>query len=478
MMNEAHKDINSIEASSSLLTCDFESSLHHARLITRDATQKVVFEVAFTSVEPGTKIGVEMIKAALIAWTIGRFRKAMALCFNFDLDARTLDFINQLQARVISTLSDAQSTILFAPQVKSLPRTSIAAVRNNVWIGKSGGRDSFTCADILSRVGFTLHTYKIGYDEVYPQCSNNYATAEYDVEKDTGNYETFDIPVTYLAPLWSVNNRVPEAIAIGHSFDVLGFSDTQRKAPYESPQSMAIHQAYLNQMLDNTTRFVFPIATLSTHGVFEYIRRRFGRDVLERHVSCWNSTQLDCGYCEKCQRIKLASGSLHSVESPYLSAVPQVMSSHNLLFGNPHYDGLVHAHGGSYLAGGQLLSRNLPVEHRFAQCLYDKFSRSYRDVDLVAATIEDCRPISPTNVERLIEIDYTTLPDQPLNSMSNLLPYEQYFDRRHSVLSCHGVIPTYSPKKGWGSKYLGEGPSLAVPDTVIFRNFFYLNSHG
>ncbi len=478
MMNEAHKDINSIGASASLLTCDFESSLYHARLITRDAAQRTVFEVTFTAVKPATPIGVEMVKAALIAWTIGRFRNALAICFNFELDSRSLAFVNQLQTKVINTLTDAKGTLLFAPQLKSPLKTDITQVRNHAWIGKSGGRDSFTCADILSRTGFELYAYKISYDKSCPTANSGYATREYDVEHDTGNYETFDIPVTYLAPFWSTHDRVPEALAVGHSFDVLGFSATQRKAPYESPQAMAIHQEYLNQMLENTTRFVFPIATLSTHGVFEYIRRRFGRRVLESRVSCWNSTEIDCGYCEKCQRIKLASAALHGGGSPYLSGVPQVLGSHNMLFGNPSYDSLVRDHGLDHLAEVQLLSHDLPLDPRFAQCLYDKFSPHYQQIPSIHTVIGNTEHVSPAHVKHLVEIDYGTLPDHPITSLTQLMPYEHYFDRTHPVLSCHGSIPTYNPKTGWGTKYLGEGPRLTVPDTPIFRNFFYLNSHG
>lgn len=479
MMHEALQKITTIGPSASFLTSDFESSPYHATLIARDAFRRVIFRAKFTASQPGTKLGIELMKAALMAWVIGRFRTALGICFNFDIDPRSGDFIRSLRRNVIGTLDDAKDTFILTPKVRSLSRGNVISIPNQAWIGRSGGRDSFTCADILSRLGFRLHPYKIAYDAPVPQDDSDYATLEYDIAPESGSYEPFDIPLTYLAPFWSIHDRGPEALAVGHSFDVFGFTGTQRSAPYESPIAMAIHQEYLKQMLgSNSTRLVFPIATLSTHGVFEYIRRRFGRSALESHVSCWNSTAFDCGYCRKCQRIKLATSAMHEEGRRHLADVPQVLESHSDLFGHPHYDGLVQKYGSDCLAEAQLLSPNVAVDDRFARFLYDKFTPFYIDGSKVSQhSNETASEMLPERIKRLLEIDYATLPDHPVTTSPVLLPYEQYFDRKHPILSCHGRIPTYHPQNGWGTRYLGEGPQLTVPDTAVFRNFFYLNRH-
>lgn len=200
----------------------------------------------------------------------------------------------------------------------------------------------------------SYYPYTIDFDSRHP-IDGDYSTYEWNAfGLEYGAYEPFDISQTYFAPLWGISDRTPNSIAIGHSHDVLGYGEIDRRAPYESPLSMQIHQKYLQEITKTDISFRFPLATLSTYSVFEYIRRRFGLTTLESMHSCWNCQDSDCGYCEKCQRIKLASQGLHLKDYGYLPDMPQVLQNHSTLFYNPLYNGLVDKYGAPRMASSQL----------------------------------------------------------------------------------------------------------------------------
>lgn len=342
-------------------------------------------------------------------------------------------------------------------------------------IGNSGGRDSFVSAEILRDCGFAPHKFRIDYDREKPIA--DYSTYEYGSNENGLDiiYEPFDISMTYFAPLWNVRDRIPQHIAIGFSFDVLGFDSNQRRAPYESPIAIRLHQEYLDALLGKSVRFIFPIATMSTYSVFEYIRRKLGLGTLESRVSCWNSKKNShCGHCDKCQRIKLASTAIHQTGYEYLRGMPQVIDDHGYLLGNPAYNDLVKRYGGDSIAESQLFSEGLPFSDRITQHLERTFSRCYKIID--GQSQSDHQPMHFTgDTQRMSEqlgIDYDGLPKDRVNAITRVMPYEQYFNRNVPVLAAHGEIPLYTNGLGWSYRRICDGPRLEVPDSLLFRRFF------
>jgi len=472
---EVSKQFYSFEAHHSIVSCDFECNPRSALIKVRNGDGQLLTKVGFSAKKGGTRLGLEIIKSALTAWVIGKFRQAFAIVLNFELDERSFYFLNQLNEDVIGTLNDSKRTLILAKNLVELPLESMQSMPNQVYIGRSGGRDASAAAHILSECDYKLHTYKIAYDHTCPPHNADYATYESDRSK-IDNYpffEPFDIPVTYFSPLWSVHNTVPEYIAIGHSFDVLGFDSHQRRAPYESPGAMKIHQNYLNSLLNSSVKFTFPLASLSTYSVFEYIRRKFGLSVLKQYVSCWNSSGSDCGYCDKCQRIKLASTGLHLTNHEYMPDMPQVIDHHGFLFGNPAYDSLVKKCGIDSLGESQLFSSTLSTHEKIVDYLYRRFSKSYKQIEAETQRIQSMFfQVDPNRIGKEIEIDYRTLPSECINKLTVSMPYEHYFSRSTPVLAAHGEIPTYSSDLGWRYSRICDGPRLEVPDSTLFRRFF------
>lgn len=459
-----------------IVNCELHSSERSVYIRATDIGDNILSIVGFSAKNPSTQAGLEIIKSALIACVIGKFRKSLAINLNFSVDPRTLDFLNNLNADVIGSLNDSRTPLLVARKMVEIHPEPIIGIPNEVLIGNSGGRDSFAAADILKECGFQLHDYKIAYDQARPSGNADYSTYEFDgVRNNTDtSYEPFDIPLTYFAPLWSVKDRIPQNIAIGHSFDVLGFDSNQRAAPYESPMAMRLHQQYLDNLLGRVTNFTFPIATLSTYSVFEYIRRKYGIAALEARVSCWNGPDDDCGFCDKCQRVKLASTSMHVTNYQYLPSMPQVIDNHGYLFGNPAYDNLAFRYPIDSLADSQLFTENLPLNERVTEHLARVFSGRSMSVgyqtdkkELSASTVDNKQ-----NIANKIGLDYGSMPSQRLHEDMRMMPYEQYFARSTPTLSAHGEIPFFVEGGKWKYRRIGEGPRLEVPDSELFRKFF------
>lgn len=461
----------------SVINCEFERGQNTAVILARDIKHKIVSTIGFSAQERPTEVGLEIMKSALIAAMIGKFRRSMLINFDFELDPRSFEFASRLNSEVISSLRDANPPLLTAGTFKELRREPIAVIPNQVAIGDSGGRDSFVSGEILEDCGFALHKFKIDYDKTDPVA--DYSTYERNANGDSryGEYEPFDIPITYFAPFWSLRDRMPEHIAIGLSFDVLGFDSNQRRAPYESPTAMRLHQEYLDALLGRNTRFIYPIASLSTYSVFEYIRRKFGLRELESRISCWNSEKnADCGYCDKCQRIKAAGSAMHLKGYEYLRGMPQVIDNHSYLFGNPVYNDLVKRYGGDALAESQLFSPELPFHGRVVDYLEKNYSRHHKTVNGQSHSDQAMRLCCDAEqMGERVGMQYDNLPADRINDISALLPYEQYFDRRVPVLAAHGEIPIYTDGLGWHYRRVCDGPRLEVPDSLLFRSFF--NNH-
>lgn len=454
---------------SSVLTCDLAGNAKEIKISVKNLDGRLLTEVGFQSKSRSTEVGFEIIKAGLVAWIIGEFRDAMAICLHFDLDPRTVAFVERLNNDVIGQLANSSGPTLITPKVRNIEPSSHYTVSTNALIGNSGGRDSSMSSFILRESGFKLHPYKISYDK--PSKDAVYSTSQRGGNKDL-YHEPFDIPVTYFAPFWEVGDSVPEFVSVGHSFDVLGFESVRRTAPYESPVSMQTHQDYLQEMLGTKVKFAFPLATLSTYSIFELARRMFGLSAVESKVSCWNSTENDCGHCDKCQRIKLASASIHTTNYEYLSDTPQVVEDHSFLLGNAGYNELVEQHGVDSIAERQLFSRGLPFIDLIADHLNKKLSGKYIDTHIPSSVRQPtCANTDPDITARRIGIDYRDLPFEKVNDCDGTLPFERNFDRNTNVLSAHGEHPRFDGSK-WSNIRVSEGPRLEVPDTPLFRKFF------
>ncbi len=464
----------SIFGAPEVVDCDFDCSATTAELKAKDIHDRIVSVVGFRAQRPHTPVGLEIVKSALIAWMMGKFRRSALIKLSFELDQRSFSFLDDLNTQVIGSLEDSQPPHLVADHQVDVDAGMIEVARDEVIIGDSGGRDSYISGKILEACGYKLHKYKMSYDMPSPLA--DYSTYEYDLVnglEKSGHYEPFDIPVTYLAPFWGTRNSAPEYLSVGHSFDVLGFDSSRRKAPYESPATMKLHQRYLDSLLGKATQFIFPISTLSTHSVFEYTRRQEGLDAVEAKVSCWNSTEADCGHCEKCQRIKLACASMHLPGYQYLPGIPQVIDSHSYLFGNPHYDALVARYGADYLSDCQLFTPELPCNQRIVDYLGRTFTKAYKILDGRSPEVQPIHFSGDTNrIGQQLGISYDRLPSQRLNTTNKRLPYEELFDRETPVLAAHGEIPYFHKKFGWQYRHICEGPRLEVPDTELFRRFF------
>lgn len=459
----------------SVVSCELTQTPTSIALSVKDVRGVIIATIGFSAKEHSTEVGFEIVKSAMVAWMMGKFRKSLAMNLHFDIDPRSQLFLETLRSDVISELDDARISQISPHSLVDIETPPVTPIDNEVWIGNSGGRDSFASAALLTESGYKLHNYTISYDHQDPQ--KDYSTHDWSKTKDDMYHEPFDIPVTYLAPTWRINDTVPQYLAIGHSFDVLGYHSSRRKAPYESPRSMQIHQDYLRDMLGDSVRFTYPIATLSTHGVFELIRRRFGIDALESRVSCWNDENSDCGYCEKCQRIKLASSSMHDGRYQYLRDMPQVVDSHSYLFGNPAYDDLVERFGSDYLADCQLFTDDLECNDRIAAHLRRTFTKSHRVVDSNGDAQPDSFDGSPEEISNRIGINYDTLRKDVVNDQVTLLPYEEYFERDAPVASCYGELPQFKSREGWSFKRVSDGPRLEIPDTPLFRKFFHTSDN-
>ena len=350
--------------SPSALVCELLGDRKSIGVVAKDERGKLLTRVSLESINDSTPVGFEIMKSALLAWLIGEFRKAYAIHIDFALDPRSFDFLKQLTSQVIGDLSDSRPPSISVSKQHELKPSPRSLVQNNVAVGYSGGRDSSMSIEILKECDFAVYPYTISYDSFDP--TKRFSTTQSSEFPDP-YYESFDIPVTYFAPLWDTHDRTPEFISVGHSFDVLGFESSQRRAPYESPNSMRIHQAYLQALLGTQVKFLFPLATLSTYSVFELTRRKSGLSGVESKISCWNSNDGDCGYCDKCQRVKLAASGMHERNYAYLSDMPQVIADHSFLFGHPTYDALVSKHGTDTLSESQLFCRNLPFDQRIAE---------------------------------------------------------------------------------------------------------------
>lgn len=407
---------------------------------------------------------------------IGKFRRSIVINLNFELDPRSFEFITGLNADVIGSLANIIPPLVTANKLTELRIEPTLFLPNDVMLGNSGGRDSFVSGDILQHCGFNVHRFKIDFDREQPTA--NYSTYEFnkDGNDHDENYEPFDIPLTYFAPLWDIRDRFPQHIAMGLSFDVLGFTSNQRKAPYESPTALRLHQQYLGALFGESLDFIFPIATLSTYSVFEYIRRRFSLKHLESLLSCWNNESgSDCGYCDKCQRIKLAASAMHLKEYEYLKGMPQVIDDHAYLLGNPLYNGLVKRYGLDALSESQLFSNGLLFNERIVEHIERTFSARYLTVDSNQST--EIQPVyfngDTGRMSERLGIDYDEFPKKRMNDTNTRMPYEQYFRRDDvPVLAAHGEIPSYSHETGWSYKRVGEGPRLKVPNSLLFRRFF------
>ncbi|MFA5829418.1 MAG: hypothetical protein WC843_02895 [Candidatus Gracilibacteria bacterium] len=462
-------------SSDAIINCEFEHAQNSAVLRASDIQSKILSVIGFTAKEKPTEVGLEIIKSALIAAMIGKFRQSMIINLDFDLDPRSFEFIGRLSSGVIGSLDDARPPLVTARTLTELHPDPVTAVPNQIVIGNSGGRDSFVSAEILKACGFDLRDYKIDYDKKNPTDNADYSTYEHDVCRNglDGRYEPFDISMTYFASLWNVEDRVPQHIAIGHSFDVLGFNSNRRRAPYESPMAMELHQKYLESLLGPSVSFTYPLATLSTYSVFEYIRRKFGLAALESRVSCWNSENAsDCGYCDKCQRIKLASTAMHLKGYEYLREMPQVIDTPGYLFGNPLYDKLVAKYGKDVIAESQLFSKELPFNPKVAEYLDQRYSGRYQTVDS-SNTDQSLNFVGDREkMSAKLGVDYSALPADHLNDDDRVMPYEQYFGRRVPTIASHGEIPQFVDGLGWIYQRVCDGPRLEVPDSLLFRRFF------
>ncbi len=462
------KPSNIIGNQPSAVVCELQGDRKSIGVVARNERGQLLTRVGVESMVDSTPVGFEIMKSALLAWLIGEFRKAYAVHIDFPLDPRSFDFLNQLTSKVIGDLSDARPPSLSVSRLRELKPLPRSLVQNNVAAGYSGGRDSSMSIELLKECGFAVQPYTISYDHFDP--NKRFSTTQ-TVELSDPYYESFDIPVTYLAPLWNTHDRTPEFISVGHSFDVLGFESSQRRAPYESPSSMRIHQAYLQALLGTQVKFLFPLATLSTYSVFELTRRRSGLSGVESKISCWNSNDGDCGYCDKCQRVKLASSSMHERNYAYLPDMPQVVEDHSFLFGHPGYGDLVSKHGADSVAESQLFCRNLQFDPRIAEHLARTFEKKQISVETCPDLGQPKEAnIQPVEIAQKIGIDYKELPSDCVNTCTKDLPYEGYFGRESVALSSYGEHPSFNGS-GWSYRRVSEGPRLEVPDTPLFRNF-------
>lgn len=463
------KPFGIVGAGPSVVSCDLRGDRRSVDLIARNERGQFLTRVGFESTRTATPVGFELIKAALIAQLVGEFRSALAIHVNFILDPRSLDFLNRLSTEVVGSLSDSRKSSITANGTKEIEATPRTTVENAVSIGYSGGRDSSTSLHLLEACGFYMRPYTISYDQT--DSNAEFGTFQSQAANDA-YYEPFDIPATYFAPFWDTDDRVPEFISVGHSFDVLGFPSSHRRAPYESPRSMQIHEAYLQAMLGTGTKFLFPLSSLSTYSVYEWIRRKYGLKNLEKKTSCWNSDSGDCGHCDKCQRVKLAASGLHKKGYVYLPEAPQVVTDHSYLFGNPEYNDLVRKYGIDGFSESQLFSANVPVDERVIHEISRVLGRRQICVEAVPNAEQPKTPmIDLAAASNLIGIDYRSLPSDPLNSSTSKLPYESYFGRETPVTASHGEQPVFN-NSGWSFKRVSEGPRLEVPDTPLFRKFF------
>ena len=461
--------------SDAVVNCEVKQSQGAVELYAKDIKEKTLSVMGFSAKEKPTVGGLEVIKTALTAAMIGKFRKALAINLNFELDPRSFEFIRLLNSEVIGELEDGGPPILTVKELKEQEIGPVVSMPNSAIIGRSGGRDSLVAEDILRDCGFSVRDFKVDFGRRQPVADystyefNDYGGDNYD------DYEPFDIPLTYFAPLWRVKDRFPQNIAIGLSFDALGFGNIQRRAPYESPTALTLHQQYLDAIFDRAIRLIYPVATLSTYSVFEYIRRRFGLKYLESLLSCWDdSAESDCGYCDKCQRIKLAASAMHIKDYEYLKGMPQVIDSHSYLFGNPLYDSLVSNWGADALAESQLFRDGSPHHEQIVDQIGRRLSGRCLTIDRGVPPKKQLTNFDADldRIRGLIGVDYSILPKERINHRDNEMPYEQYFGRDIPVIAAHGEIPVYDKDKGWSYERVEEGPRLEVPDTLLFRNFF------
>lgn len=459
-----------------IINCELTQEGKSVYIDSFDSIGNLLHRIGFSSKEDPTSVGLEIIKSGLVATIIGKFRSAISINLNFELDDISFNFLKNLKENVIEDLKDSNNTILNIKRLTKSKVDKVISVPNTALQGYSNGRDSYTSSKILDEIGIKYKKYNIEYDKEKP-LHGNYSTFEFDspfVQKSNIPYEPFDIPLTYFAPFWGVKDRFPEYLSVGHSFDVLGYESNDRLAPYESPEAIKIHEKYIEDILGTKIEFLFPLSSMSTYSNFEYIRRKYGIDELEKRHSCWNNSKSDCGYCEKCQRIKLASSGLHNENYKLLPFVNQVIDNDSYLLGNPIYDKLVNQYGRDNLSEAQIFIENGLNNDKISEHLYKRFSKKYYSIDIDEVNNPQPKEFQKNKLDMIqdLEINYDELSQTRYNDSKKLLPFEEYFDRDIPVLSCYGEIPVFSDKYGWDLIRISDGPTLNVPDTELFRRFF------
>ena len=194
---------------------------------------------------------------------------------------------------------------------------------------------------------------------------------------------------------------------------------------------------------------------------------------LEGKTSCWNSSSGDCGHCDKCQRVKLAASGLHKKGYVYLPEVPQVVTDHSYLLGNPTYNALIRKYGVDGLSESQLFSADVPVDERIMREISRVLGQRQINVEVDPNAEQPKNPeLDLDEASRMIGIDYRTSSSDRLHcNNARDLPYEKYFNRESPVVTCYGEQPTFS-NTGWMFRRVSDGPRLEVPDTPLFRQFF------
>ena len=113
--------------------------------------------------------------------------------------------MKQLTSQVIGDLSDSRPPSISVSKQHELKPSPRSLVQNNVAVGYSGGRDSSMSIEILKECDFAVYPYTISYDSFDP--TKRFSTTQSSEFPDP-YYESFDIPVTYFAPLWDTHDRL------------------------------------------------------------------------------------------------------------------------------------------------------------------------------------------------------------------------------------------------------------------------------
>ncbi|MDV3769049.1 hypothetical protein CMU26_05780 [Elizabethkingia anophelis] len=460
---------------------------------------EIIKSYSFQSKKDGSSLGFEIVSAALTAWAVSDLIRSSLIIIQFSLMPNSISYIKEyfkLYVNLYSKLFDNFSyTILVFKGIRASYSDTIELDNKNVLLGLSGGRDSLLSLCLLkqSNLFSRINTFYISYDgnnpkadfQIYDSIQDNYIVSNLTVEilsNEKGYYflEPSDMCVTYLAPLFCIENYFPAFLALGLQWDNNYSFDFGSIVPSESIEGKELHNNYIQDFNLNFS-FVFPINNIHSNAVFSALNKLFKPSFLDNLVSCWESDSYNCGICLKCQRVRNITKSILKrdlqKEIPLLENIDPI-----ILYGSVNAGlALTQYPNIKWEKTVVLNSYHNSVQDVFLNILGEmNESDEILQSDLLFSSIPDIDNNSLFfSVSSAIELDYAKLSDEQVNSYNvPNLPFEDYFKsvRTNKILNCYGQWPIL---KDNSVEYyrVSDGPTLEIPDSKIFLDFVKNLSH-